>query len=116
MSKIGKVLAVVGAALGVILGFFLGGMVYRGPGKGRSGSVGDVHGGAADHAGDAAQRLEGELGGIAAIGDNIEESGEASLIHADSIADTNSDALTGIRRIKDILAKAKRRDDSGGDT
>ncbi len=116
MSKIGKVLAVVGAALGVVLGFFLGGMVHRRPGKGRAGSVGDVHGGAADHAGDAAQRLEGELGGITDIGDGLADAIDAGTIHADAIADTNRDALTGIRRIKDILAKAKRRDDSGGDT
>ena len=116
MSKLGKILAAIGVALGVILGFFLGGMVHRGPGKGRAGSVGDVHGGAAGEADDAAQQLEGELGGITAISDNIEESGETSIIHAESIADTNQDSLTGIRRIKDILAKAKRRDDIDSNT
>jgi len=110
------VVAALGGVLAIIAGFLLGGMVHKRPGKGRVGQVDDVHGGAISQANDTAQQLEGQLDDSQGLLGEITDGVEGSAILADSIADTNQDSLSGIRRIKDILAKARHRNsaNSGG--
>jgi len=110
------IVAALGGVLAVIAGFLLGGMVHKRPGKRGIGRVDTVHGGAISQANDTAQQLAGQLDDSQGLLGEITDGIEGSAILQESIADTNQNSLNGIRRIKNILAKARHRDDSNRST
>ena len=108
MSKIGKILAVVGAALGVIIGLLLGRNSNR---RGSSRDI-QVSGGVTDH-------IDSAVGGITEAGDIIENVTQ-QLDSGTDIVDNVTNGLGTIEsnsgRISDILQNAKDRNDNNSDT
>ena len=108
MSKLGKILAVIGAALGVVIGLLLGRSFNRRRGGGDLPAGGGIEG----HIDTATEGI----GNAADIIENVSEQIDAGTQLADSISNGAGNIESNSERISDIIQAAKDRDNTSGGT
>jgi len=108
MSKIGKILAVVGAALGVVIGLILG------RNSNRRGGRGDIPagGGITDHIDSATEGIDNATGLI----ENVSERLDAGTDIVDNVSNGLGTIESNSGRISEIIHNAKNRNRDNSDT